>query len=89
MQNMTDRLGEVEAWMVAYLADLLDIPPTQVDVRKPFEQFGLDSTATVAFTSDLGRWLGIKLDTQVMIENDDIQSVARHIRTTYGKAAGA
>lgn len=87
MQSMTERSTEVEAWMVAYMADLLDIPATGIDVNRTFDQFGLDSTATVAFTSDLGRWLGIKLDTKVMLENDTIKAVAAHILKLQGKAA--
>ncbi len=87
MQNVIERVDGVEAWMVQYMADLLDIPQADVDVTRPFDQFGLDSTATVAFTSDLGRWLGVKLDTRIMIENDDIRSVAGQIRATHGKAA--
>ena len=87
MQSVTDRSTEVEGWMVAYMADLLDIPPTAVDVNRTFDQFGLDSTATVAFTSDLGRWLGAKLDTRVMLDNDTIQAVAAHIQKQHGAAA--
>lgn len=87
MQSATERSTEVESWMVAYLADLLDIPATSVDVNRTFDKFGLDSTATVAFTSDLGRWLGVKLDTRVMLENDSIKAVAAYIQQHHGKAA--
>lgn len=73
--------------MVGYMADLLDIPAATVDVNRTFDQFGLDSTATVAFTSDLGRWLGVKLDTRVMLENDTIRAVATYVGAQGGKAA--
>jgi acyl carrier protein len=81
-----ERIDGVEAWMVGYIADLLDIPASEVDVTRPFDQFGLDSAATVAFASDLGRWLGVKIDSKVMIEHDDIGAVARYLRATHGKA---
>jgi acyl carrier protein len=87
MQSAMDRSAEVESWMVGYLADLLDIPASDVVVTRTFDQYGLDSTATVAFTSDLGRWLGVKLDTRVMLENDSIKAVAEYIRKNHGKAA--
>lgn len=87
MQSVTDRSTEVEGWMVAYMADLLDIPPGSVDVNRSFEQFGLDSTATVSFTSDLGRWLGVKLDTRVMLEHDTIKAVTAYVLQHHGKAA--
>lgn len=82
-----ERIDGVEGWMVAYLADLLDIPVAEVDASRPFDQFGLDSAATVAFTSDLGRWLGVKLDTRLMIEQETIRDVAGFLRETYGRAA--
>ena len=87
MQSVMERTTEVESWMVAYLADLLDLPASEVAVTRTFDQYGLDSTATVAFTSDLGRWLGVKLDTRVMLENDSIRAVADYIQKQHGKAA--
>ncbi|MCC5976193.1 MAG: acyl carrier protein [Rubellimicrobium sp.] len=82
-----ERIDGVEGWMVAYLADLLDIPATEVDATRPFDQFGLDSAAIVAFTSDLGRWLGVKLDMRLMVEQETIRDVAGFLKRTYGKAA--
>ncbi len=85
MQHETiDSKEQVQAWMVAYLVDLFDISPEEVDVSMPFDQYGLDSAATVAFTSDLGHWLGVKLDSRLMIEHDTVEAVARHIGTTHG-----
>ena len=89
MQTVMERIDGVEAWMVQYMADLLDIPGPSVDVLKTFDRFGLDSTATVSFTSDLGRWLGVKLDTAIMIENDTIKAVAQFIRAQHGATARA
>ena len=79
-----DSREQVQAWMVAYLVDLFDISPDEVDVSMPFDQYGLDSAATVAFTSDLGNWLGVKLDSRLMIEHDTVEAVARHIGTAHG-----
>ena len=89
MQTVMERIDGVEAWMVQYMAELLDIPGQSVDVLKTFDRFGLDSTATVSFTSDLGRWLGVKLDTAIMIENDTIKAVAQFIRAQHGATASA
>ncbi len=83
---MTDRDTDVQAWMTSYLADLLDIPEAEVDPTRPFDQYGLDSAAAVAFTSDLGHWLGVQLDTRLMIENDTIAAVARHLAARPGGA---
>jgi acyl carrier protein len=87
--EITDSGAQVRAWMVAYLADLLDIPQDQVDVAQPFEQYGLDSAATVAFTSDLSNWLGTKLDSRLMVECDSVEAVVRRIGAVHGHAVPA
>jgi acyl carrier protein len=87
--EITDSGAQVRAWMVAYLADLLDIPQDQVDVAQPFEQYGLDSAATVAFTSDLSNWLGTKLDSRLMVECDSVEAVVRRIGAVHGRAVPA
>lgn len=89
MQDVKQRIDGVQDWMVNYMAEILDIDRAEVDVERSFDQYGLDSAATVAFTSDLGRWLGVKLDTRIMVENEDIRSVAGHIRDLYGQGAVA
>ncbi len=75
---------QLQAWMIAYLVDLFDIRPDEVDITLPFDQYGLDSAATVAFTSDLGNWLGVRLDSRLMIEHETVQAVARHISAAHG-----
>ncbi len=87
MDATVTRIDQAEGWMVQYMADLLDISEEDVDVTQPFDQLGLDSAASVAFTSDLGKWLGIQLETSLMIENDTIQSVSQFLRRTHGQPA--
>lgn len=82
-----ERLATVESWITAYMADVLDMPATEVDLNRPFDQYGLDSAATVAFASDLGRWLGTKLDTKIMFEFDTIRAVSDHLRGALGSLA--
>lgn len=90
MQHDTiDSRARVQGWLVAYMADLLDIPQEEVDRAQPFEQYGLDSAATVAFTSDLGLWLGAKLDSRLMVEYDTIDAVAGHISGAFGERVPA
>jgi acyl carrier protein len=87
--DIIDSGTRVQAWMVAYLADLMDIPQEEVDVTLPFDQYGLDSAATVAFTSDLGHWLDTKLDSRLMVEHDTIGSVAAHVGQVHSSVVPA
>lgn len=87
MHSSIDRIDRVESWMVTYMADLLDIPEHEVDVTRKFDHFGLDSVAAVVFASDLEKWLGIDLDTSLLIENENIQLVVQSIRENHGERA--
>jgi acyl carrier protein len=84
MNMMADRLMGAEDWARNYLAELLDVAPAEIDADQPFERFGLDSAATVAFASDMGRWLGVKLDSRILFEYDTISAVSAHLRDTLG-----
>ena len=70
---------EIEAWLTAYLANLLNVPESKIERTIPFEQFGLDSAAAVAMTGDLARWLGADLDPNVTFEDRTIQALAARI----------
>jgi acyl carrier protein len=48
---------EIQAWIVSYLAQLLEINPDEVDTAIPFDQYGLDSSAAVGMTGDLEDWM--------------------------------
>ncbi|MEO0386021.1 MAG: acyl carrier protein [Pseudomonadota bacterium] len=87
MDGTMTQFDQIETWMTEYMADLLDISTAEVDRTQPFDQLGLDSAASVAFTSDLGRWLNLKLDTSLMVENDTIEAVAAYIRQHFAAPA--
>jgi acyl carrier protein len=79
---------DVEAWMVSYLAELLEIPPGEVGLTVPFENFGLDSVAIVSMTADLSKWLGFELKSDLLFEYPDIRSAADHIGQAKASRSG-
>jgi acyl carrier protein len=50
--------GEIQAWLIVQLAELLDVPPEEIDVRQPFRDYGLDSAEGVILAGDLEDWHG-------------------------------
>jgi acyl carrier protein len=72
----------IEAWMVDYLAELLDIPSEEVGLTTQFESFGLDSAAIVVMTSDLSKRIGRNLKSDLFFMYPDIQSVSKYLRET-------
>ena len=76
---MQQSVTSIASWMTAYLADLLEIPQSEVGLTTPFENFGLDSAAVVSLTSDLSRWVGMELESDLLFQCPDIESVARYV----------
>ncbi|MBS0558862.1 MAG: acyl carrier protein [Proteobacteria bacterium] len=85
---MSDSNNHVEAWMVSYLADLLDVPADEVSRTTPFESFGLDSAAIVVMTSDLSKYIGMDLKSDLFFKYPDIKSVSEYLGATQLKRAG-
>jgi acyl carrier protein len=77
---MTSRTAtEIEEWLVSYLAQVLEIPPDEVEVAIPFERYGLDSATAIGMSGELGDWLGDELDPTLPYDYPTIESLARHL----------
>ncbi len=70
---------EVADWIREYVGNLLGLDPSDVDVDVPFERYGLDSTAAVGLSGDLGKLLGLKLDANLVFHFPTISAVAEHV----------
>ncbi|MBW4513025.1 MAG: acyl carrier protein [Scytonematopsis contorta HA4267-MV1] len=70
---------EIQAWIVSYLAELLEIDSDEVNVTIPFDRYGLDSSVAVGLTGDLEDWLGTKLDPTLLYDYPTIEALSRHL----------
>lgn len=70
---------EIQAWIVSYLAELLEIDPDEVNTTISFDQYGLDSSAAVGMTGDLEDWLGRKLDPTLLYDYPTVEGLAWHL----------
>lgn len=71
--------GEIEEWLVAYLSRLLGTPPERISTRVSFSRYGLDSSASIAMTSDLSDWLGREIDPTINYSYPTIAALAKHL----------
>ncbi|KST62478.1 acyl carrier protein [Mastigocoleus testarum] len=72
-------VAQIEAWMISYLAELLEVEPDEVDPTLPFDSYGLDSSAAVGLTGDLEDWLGHKLDPTLLYDYPTVEALAKHL----------
>lgn len=70
---------EIQAWLVYYMAELLDVPSSEVDTNLAFDRFGLDSAAAVALTSDLAKWLECDLDPNLTGDYRTIHALSEYL----------
>ncbi|MBV8882511.1 MAG: acyl carrier protein [Chroococcidiopsidaceae cyanobacterium CP_BM_RX_35] len=71
--------AEIQDWIVAYLAELLEIQPEEVDITIPFDRYGLDSSAAVGLTGDLEDWLGEEVDPTLLYDYPTVESLVEHL----------
>jgi acyl carrier protein len=70
-------VAEVEGWLLAFLMERLAIPRSAIDPHLAFPAYGLDSSALIGMTEELGEWLGKPLDPTLLYDYRDIHSLAR------------
>ncbi|MFM5980916.1 MAG: acyl carrier protein [Sphaerospermopsis kisseleviana] len=70
---------KIREWLVFYVADLLEIEAEEVDVETNFSRYGLDSSAAVILTGDLGDWLGKELEPTALYDYPTIADLAAHL----------
>jgi acyl carrier protein len=52
---------DIQAWMVSHLAEQLGVEPNDIDIREPFNSYGLDSMQAMLLASKAERFFGFKL----------------------------
>ena len=71
--------AQVEQWLVGYLARLVGMEESEVDRTVPFTHYGLDSSAAVGLSTDLGDMLGAELDLSLAYDYPTIQAVTDYL----------
>lgn len=72
----------IQAWLVSYLSELLEIEPTEIDVKVPFERYGLDSSAAIGLTGDLENFLGYEVEPTILYDYPTIEILSEQLVAT-------
>lgn len=72
----------IQVWLVSYLSELLEIEPTEIDVQVPFERYGLDSSAAIGLTGDLGNFLGYEVEPTILYDYPTIEILSEQLVAT-------
>lgn len=71
--------ADIQAWLITYLSELLEVEPDAIDVKVTFDRYGLDSSAAIAMTGDLADWLGSELDPTLIYDYPTIEALVTNL----------
>jgi acyl carrier protein len=75
----------IRAWMVDYLAGVLNVDPGAIDTAAELERLGLNSALVVSMMGDLEDWLGVELSPSVVFDYPTIDLMAAHLEGRVGR----
>jgi acyl carrier protein len=75
--------NDIQTWIVEYLSTLLEVDPKSIKVSLSFDRYGLDSSATIALTSDLSDWLNREIDPTITYDYPTIESLSNYLSLDY------
>ena len=72
---------EIQGWLIANIAAIVEIDPKDIDVAKPLEYYGMDSMQAMHLSGDLADWIGRTLSPTVVWDYPTIELLAKHLAT--------
>ncbi len=69
----------IRDWLVDYVARLLNVDASKVDIDRPIERYGLDSAAAVELVAELAEWLGLDVEPTIIFDYRTIRKLAEHV----------
>jgi acyl carrier protein len=77
----------IASWCVKYLAELVEIPPDQVDKNGTFASLGMDSVARATFMAALEEFLNTTVTPDDIADHPTIAALAHHLAPRVSETA--
>jgi acyl carrier protein len=71
--------AEIQDWLVEYLSKELNLSVDEIDVKMPFDRYGLSSMTAVLMTGEMEDWLGCTLDPTLPYDYPTVSTLAQHL----------
>ncbi|MGB2924964.1 MAG: AMP-binding protein [Limnothrix sp.] len=69
----------IQAWLIQHIAAVLHLDQDEIEIDESFAQYGLDSSVMLEITGELGTWLHVELDSTLLWEYTDIESLTEYL----------
>ncbi|WP_414544478.1 acyl-CoA-binding protein [Nostoc sp. CCY0012] len=73
------KAADIQAWLIAYLSELLEMQPNEIELKIPFQRYGLSSAEGTVLIGDLEAWVGYQLVPTLVYEYPTIEALSEHI----------
>lgn len=81
--------ASVQEWLVTHIAAVAQIQPEDVDIDRPFAEFGMDSMQLFQLSGDLQKFLGREVSEIVAWDYPTVAQLSRHLASDTGAPASA
>jgi len=68
--------GDIDLWLIDYLANLLEVPADAIDPTANFQELGLDSSLAISLAGDLEEWLGRRINPTLLYTYTTIETLS-------------
>ena len=69
----------IQTWLVTRLAEQLDVPPEEIDIRQDFTEYGLNSIEAVNLSGGLEHFLGCRLEPTLVWDYPNIYTLVQYL----------
>ncbi|QGV82210.1 acyl carrier protein [Streptomyces ficellus] len=71
--------GAVTGWVLAFLAELLDVSPDEIDPATPLDELGVDSATVLVMCAGLAAEFGIPVRPRDVLDHFTADAVGEHL----------
>jgi acyl carrier protein len=76
----------IQAWLIQQFAQQLQIEPDQVDIKTPFERYGIDSSQVLIIAGKAEKAFGFKLSPTLLWHYPTIESLSHRLVEEFAVA---
>ena len=70
---------EIQEWLARQIAEQIGVDADEIDIRVPFESYGLDSVQAMSIANFGKQYLGLQLSPLVIWNYPDVESLSQYL----------
>ncbi|MDZ8184145.1 MAG: beta-ketoacyl synthase N-terminal-like domain-containing protein [Nostoc sp. ChiSLP02] len=81
LQPQSLTVTDIQNWLVSQIAKELGVKPDEIDIRSPFDSYGLDSMLAIGIASAGQKYLGVQVSPLMLVHYPTIAALSQHLAT--------